>query len=291
MSDCRNCGRDAGKDAFACTWCAETAMTNLGHIAGLAHHLDGKRARRHSNWQNGIIGHAAQIPLPYDPRVSQVADPIRVALHGTVRIILDARSSVSVDDLDPESITSSALWIAKHCDWLRRQDVGPEELASFATHKMALEKLFDNPPDRMYVGRCNADIEGTPCRASLYVETDGKGKPNSQKATCPCCRTSHEIDDRREQLADGVADYRATIREISRLCVLIHPGMVSKTLLYEYIRGGLMLPQGTREERDSVGRMHTASTYRIGDVQGAIDKWQELRIQKRDTKRRACRVA
>jgi len=84
MTDCLRCGRAAGA-AFACATCTQNARADLLMVASLAGHLDGKRARRRSNWTTGHIGHTATLPLPYDPRVSQVADPILVALHGTAR--------------------------------------------------------------------------------------------------------------------------------------------------------------------------------------------------------------
>ena len=55
MTECRNCGRDAG-DGFACVTCAKTAANDLAQVADLARHLDAKRARLGSNWKSGTIG-------------------------------------------------------------------------------------------------------------------------------------------------------------------------------------------------------------------------------------------
>ena len=287
MSDCRRCGRTAG-DAFACTTCSETARADLATIADFALHLDDKRARLGSNWKDGTIGRAAEIPLPYDPRVSKVADPIRVALHGSVRIVIDAGAVILPLSDDIHDV---AEWLITRCDWLRRQDVGPEEFATFELCRSNIVTLFDRPPDRMYIGRCLADLEGTPCPESLYVETDDNGKPTKAHATCPRCAATHTVTDRREEIKAGVKDYLGTMREISRLCRLMYDDGVSMSMLYLYAERGLMDSQGWRMEHDSKGRYRSVSTYRIGDVEAAIKKWQAIQEARRAEKRKGCRVA
>ena len=285
MTDCRNCGRDAGRDAFACKTCSDTAKADLAHIAILAHHLDGKRARLGSNWKDGTIGRTAEIPLPYDPRVSKVADPIRIALHGSARIVIDAGAVVMPDS---DTITDVALWLITRCEWLRKQDVGPDEFAAFELCRSNIEALFDRPPDRLYIGRCQADLEGTPCPESLYVETDDNGRPTSAHATCPRCAKSHTVADRREEIKAGVKDYLGTMREISRLCRLMYDDGVSMSMLYLYAERGLMESQGWRMEHDSKGRYRSVSTYRIGDVEAAIKKWAAIQEARRAEKKPKC---
>ena len=281
MSDCRRCGRTAG-DAFACTTCSDTARADLTKIADFALHLDEKRARLGSNWKNGTVGRAAEIPLPYDPRVSKVADPIRIALHGTARIVIDAGAVILPVSDDLHDI---AQWLVTRCDWLRRQDVGPHEFSVFDVCRSNLELLFDRPPDRMYVGRCHGTIEGIPCTESLYIETDDQGKPTVGKVTCRRCSQSHDVKDRREEMKAGVKDYLGTMKEISRLCRLMYDEGVSMSMLYLYAERGLMESQGWRMEHDTQGRYRSVSTYRIGDVEAAIKKWQEIQDARRAEKK------
>ena len=288
MSDCRRCGRDAGRDAFACNYCADTARTDLTTIADFATHLDDKRARLGSNWQNGTIGRAAETPMPFDPRVSKVANPIRIALHGTAKIVIDAGAVVMPLSDD---IYDVAEWLVTRVDWLRRQECGPSEFATFDTCRSNLEQLFDRPPDRMYIGRCHGKIEDVPCAESLYVEIDDNGKPDKGTVKCPRCDQGHDVNSRREEIKAGVKDYLGTMREISRLCRLMYDDGVSMTMLYLYAERGLMESQGWRMERDAKGRNRSVSTYRIGDVEDAIKKWKAIQEERRHAGKKSKRVA
>ena len=287
MSDCQACGRDAG-DAFACMTCAESARTDLAQIADFALDLDDKRARLGSNWKNGTIGRAAEIPLPYDPRVSKVADPIRVALHGTASIVIGAGAVILPAS---DSIHDVAQWLITRCDWLRRQDVGPEEFATFEVCRSNIVALFDRPPDRTYIGRCHAEIEGGTCTESLYVESDDKGKPVKPNAICPRCEASCAVSSRQDEIKASVRDYLGTMKEISHLCRLMYDEGVSMSMLYQYASKGLMFSRGTRLECDSQGRHREVATYRIGDVESAIKAWREEQERRRTEKRGTRKVA
>jgi len=288
MSACRRCGRDAGLDAFACNYCADVARTDLTTIADFAKHLDDKRARIGSNWRPGTIGRAAEIPLPYDPRVSKIADPIRIALHGSAKIVIDAGAVILPLSDDIHDV---AEWLIGHCDWLRRQDVGPHEFNTFDTCRSNIMALFDRPPERMYIGHCHGMIEDVPCTEQLYVETDGHGKPTSGKVTCKRCKQGHDVSDRREEIKAGVKNYLGTMKEISHLCRLTHDENVSMSMLYTYVANGLIHSHGTRIECDSAGRHKAVPTYRIGDIDVAIEDWRQLLEQRRHAGKKSRRVA
>lgn len=288
MSDCRRCGRDAGLDAFACNHCADVARADLTTIADFANHLDDKRARIGSNWQNGTIGRAAETPMPFDPRVSKVADPIRVALHGTARIVIDAGAVILPLSDDIHDV---AEWLVTRCDWLRRQECGPTEFDTFDVCRSNIVALFDRPPERMYVGRCQAEVEGGNCTESLYVETDDHGKPSTEYTHCPKCDESYKISERQEEIKAGVKNYLGTMKEISHLCRLTHSENVSMSMLYTYVANGLIHPHGTRIECDSAGRHKSVPTYRIGDIDVAIEDWRQLREQRRHAGKKSQRVA
>jgi len=272
-TECRLCGRNAGKGAFACDTCTQTARTDLQTIAGLAGHLDGKRARRRSNWTTGTIGRSTATPLlPYDPRVSKVADPILVALHGTARIVGDATSSWPPDD----SLAGTARWLVHRCEWLRVREVGPEEFGSFETAKDALVALFDNPPTRLWMGRCGSVGPSGTCATALYVEADDEGKPDAASVTCPTCGAVHWVITRQKELAAGVADYLGTSAQISALCRHIHGADVSTAAIRGYAFRGTITAQGTRTVETSAGP-RDADLWRIGDVMDAAAATQAKR--------------
>lgn len=281
-AECRLCGRRAS-DSFCCATCATAARENLTRIADLAAHLDGKRARIRSNWTTGTIGRTAVLHLPYDPRVTVVAEPIRIGLHGTARIIGDTTNQASgptcqtcshpscarlrVSSWPPDdSLAGTARWLVSWCEWLRRRDVGPEEFASFEQAKNALVALFDNPPSRLYLGRCGPEKAG--CPASLYVEADEDNKPAAATVSCPLCLAVHQVGLRQDLLAAGVGDYLGTSAEISALCRHMLGDDVSPAMIRGYAHRGTIAAKGTRIVATRAGP-RTADLYQIGDVQRA----------------------
>jgi hypothetical protein len=52
-----------------------------------------------------------------------------------------------------------------------------------------------------------------------------------------------------------------------------------------------MESQGWRMEHDSKGRYKSVSTYRIGDVEDAIEKWRKIQEARRADKRGSRSVA
>jgi hypothetical protein len=257
------CGRSAG-DAFACATCAETARKDLTNIADLARFLDGKRARVTTNWKPGTIGRAAHIPLPYDPRVSWVADPILTSLRATAGLI----RATPYDD----TIPAIALWLIAHCEWLRRQEVGPEEFAMFDRASAGLFLLFDRPPDTHYIGPCGATSDLKVCTRDLYI---GEG---ITALLCPSCNALHQVSDRQEQLDESVANYLGTAKEISALCRHQFGDDVSTAMIRGYVRHGMIQTKGSRVDQTTTGD-RVSALFRIGDVREAVG------VLSRDVKR------
>ena len=123
------------------------------------------------------------------------------------------------------------------------------------------------------------------------METDGHGKPTSGKVTCKRCKQGHDVSDRREEIKAGVKNYLGTMKEISHLCRLTHDENVSMSMLYTYVANGLIHSHGTRIECDSAGRHKAVPTYRIGDIDVAIEDWRQLLEQRRHAGKKPRRVA
>lgn len=288
MTECRKCGRAAG-DAFACTTCAAAARRHLADIAYLARFADSKRARLGSNWSTGHTSPARVQPLPYDMRVSRVLDPAKVALHGTARIVLEECPEHIGDGSSPvaDSLASVADWLIQFADWLRTRDVAAEEFDTFERLAGDVSDLFDRPPVRLYVGKCGAAVQDEiTCLEPLYVETDERGAPSAAVVNCPRCKATHYVTERREQLAEAVAGYQATAKEISVLCRLTEGDGVSVRMIQTYATHGLLQPRGERLALDGLGRVHRTTTYRIGDVRPAIEAWKGLLERRKRSKRK-----
>lgn len=288
MSDCLKCGR-AVSDAYCCQICADSARKHLAHIADLTRYADEKRARIGSCHPSDTGGRTAEVPLPFDPRVSKVLNPIKIALHGTARVVLELAPEDVGDDTSPnaESLPSVADWLIQFTDWLRHQDFGAEEFDTFERASGNVLRLFDRPPDKLYVGQCRAeDDEGKLCPEMLYVEVNGRGEAESAVINCPRCKTQHDVGQRREQLWEALENYLATTKEISRMCRRLIDGDVSVRMLQIYAKHGFLIQQGERVEFDSMGRRRKVATYRIGDVKPAVDLWVDYLTEQRTKKRK-----
>lgn len=277
-TNCELCDRPA-PNAFACKTCAETARQHLTDIADLAIYLDGKRARTGTNWKFGTIGRAATAPLPYDPRVSWVADPINQALRHTISLF---RAKPFED-----TIPAIALWLIAGCDWLRSTPNGPEEFMMFERARTGLFLLFDRPPDTHYIGPCGTTTDTKRCEQDLYIEQ------GLTALLCPNCSTLHQVSDRQEELAASVANYLGTSKEISALCRHQFGDDVSPAMIRGYHHRGTIAIKGTRMV-DTPAGVREADLYRIGDVMAAAANTREREATRRavtSEQRRLARVA
>ncbi len=266
---CHVCTRPC-PDGYVCHDCTEQARADLAGIALFAQACEDKRARRKTNHPTERTSPSADTPLPYDPRVTAVLDPIITAMSGTLHIITEGRKiTTSVDVFD---LPSACAFVTGHLSWLRTIPEGPEEVTSFDTAHANLEELFDRPPDQLYLGECGAaeNEHGWPCTHILYVENKS---PLPSYVRCEVCGVQTEVDGRRDYFRTQVAAYQATMRELVTLAPLLLDGAGSKRTLHEWTRRGLLRPVGTRLERNLRAEWRQVATYRIGDLTVAAAQW------------------
>lgn len=267
--ECPFCDRPTG-DAFVCQHCVGTAGRDLRTIAYLARGLDEKRARRSAITMDGGSA-AAETPLPFDSRVTRVADPILWAIQGTCRIVIEGRPGVALPTyLTGQSIGGMALWLTQHLRWLAGREEGPDEFDSIRNWRANLETLLDGPPDQLYIGTCSAGE----CTEAVYVEAKN-GKPDDY-AKCRRCSTQHEVAPRREVLREGLADYQATMREVLSLRHLLGVS-AGRSTLYMLAETGRLEKVGKRLERNSRGEWRKVDTFRLGSVAGVVNDWATRR--------------
>jgi hypothetical protein len=282
---CPLCSRKLSADRYVCRECERTARSNLYTIAAFAGWCDSKRARMGSAWSVGGGSRAAEQPVPFDPRVTKVIQPIHNDLTGWARIVWD-EAPIGADEQSPGLDTSSvAKWLVTHCAWMSTTRHADTAFPSFESAKVNLENLFDRPPEKVYLGRCNADTEFGPCPESLYKDVDDA----SGTIACPRCGRDTDVADRREELGEGVENYLGTARELSRLLRLVlGEQATSAKTLWAYAKHGLIQSHGVRFEYDTLGRRREVPTYRVGDVREAariLDADEEQRKSFRKTMR------
>lgn len=270
MNDCPRCSRPAG-DGFVCSTCATEASRHLLDIAELAKHFDDKRARSGSNWNTDGGGRAAEKPLPFDPRVTRTAAPIHKGLVNLAMLVVNDRAGVDPGNLTAASDSSSiAAWLATQTSWLRLQHYADGQINFIDRSHASITRLFDNPPEALYIGPC-----GTPtCMQSLYAQ------PGAETAKCVVCSAEVTVSERRDQLKESMRGYLGTAVEIVRLCRRVYALDLTSAVIRGYVRRGRLVAAGVTKEMTMQGAWREASTFRIGEVLDLLDKADDQEIKR-----------
>ncbi len=283
-----DCGKIAG-DAYVCKDCGAEARKHLRTIAELSAHADDKRARVSAIDYSRGPARPRETPLPFDPRVTKVMTPIVSGLQGTHNIVCEGRGwHLAV--ARPAGVSEVCRWLVAHVDWLRTTPEGPEELAFIEAAASNLTRLFDRPPDRLYLGRCEAvtatddDGKETTCEAHVYVEHTKSLAPETR---CGRCGATINVHERRDEFQEAVKGYQATMRELVTLAPMFLESGVSRRTLHEWSRRGLLQQKGQRLELDKEGRRRKVPTYRIGELGEARAAWDRILEERRGQRQRA----
>lgn len=277
---------DCGKpcpDGYVCHDCTTTAETNLRTIAELLPHTDTKRARVTAiDYRTRGTSRRTDNPIPYDPRVTRVTQPITNGLLGTYHIVIEGIGAhVAPPTTNPAAI---ATWLINHLDWLRTTPEGEAEINFISRAATNLERLFDRPPAQLYLGACGTtQDDGTTCPEHVYVEHK---RPLPAYAMCRRCRTQVPVDDRRAYFAQQVRLYQATMRELESLAPLFLEEGVSRRTLKEWSRHGLLRPVGERLQQNVAGEWRRVPTYAVGHLDDARRAWEDRKDRARTRRAR-----
>jgi hypothetical protein len=279
---CQRCGGDAG-DLTACKRCATGARAQLEVIADLARFADEKRARVGSNWRVGTIGRTPDHPLPFDPRVSRRLGPITDSLNRLALRVMTDDEDVTDAPTRAGSLPAVATWLVAQVATIRTWSDAPAVFDRIDSEARAVTRLFDRPPDKVYLGACGADTAAGPCVQDLYLE---RGTAPAV-VVCPRCREVHDVDERREDLRAGVDDYLGTAKEISHLCRATLGEDVSTNMIRYYARVGMIREHGQRRELTKDNQQRAATLYRIGEVREAVEVMRVDPAERKKARREA----
>lgn len=261
-------------NAYLCPTCLTTARTQLRTIADLSRYADDKRARFGSTWRHGTIGRSPETPLPYDPRITPVMRDVARALTAAVKHVHE-HGRVTVTIIDTPA--AHASWLGSHLTHFATHPAGPQLLDRIRAAHDRLVSVFDRPPEKIYVGRCNDDD----CTESLYADRDH----TATVVACTRCATEHPITQRRDELKAGVVEYLGTVRETSRLLRETFGDDVSERTIRGLRDHGLLVERGHRLELDSKGRQRDVMTFRIGDVMDAVESMRRDKDTRKGVRR------
>lgn len=257
---CPECGKPTRGDTFVCHACTDHAKAQLLSIASLLPGADDKRARRGSNWRVGTVGRAPDKPLPFDPRVTDVIAPFIKWLTVTARIIEQHTNTTP-----PPTPIHLVLWVRQHAEWVAGQEWAQDLTTGVSQAHKKFEQVFDIPPDRFAIGKCNAEREDdSVCQEFLSAPA------REGFLRCPKCGTQHDVTARRKELLAAAGDLHVTVAEAVKLIRL--SGMnVDKRMLWAVIRLTPVPEGGTRVQVDIKGRRQRMSVYPLGAIQEALE--------------------
>lgn len=282
-----SCGKPTPPDSYICPDCIDTARKDIHVIAGLLPLSPAKRARIGAiDYRKIGTPGPAETPLPFDPRVSRVTEPIVTGLLGTYHIVIEGKGT-HLALPGRVGAVAVARWLVDHVEWLATKPEGAEELAFLEESRTKLERLFDRPPETLYLGQCSAvldDETGATCTEHVYVENKRPLPPHAQ-----CRRCGHAVDvrERQDVFAEQVKMYQATMRELVTLAPLFLIGEgVSQRTIKEWTRHGMLRPVGQRVEQNVRGEWRKVPTYAIGHLSAARDEWEAAKERRRNSDRR-----
>lgn len=293
--DCLIC--TAKTDAFACKDCAETARSHLVSMAELLepNALDQRRAGVRAISYSGVGGRSGgEKPLPFNPRVAEAENLAHGTLFEVARQLVEDESSLYESLPRASSTAVLAAWLSRQVmEHLRFMPDCDDYFSDIADKHRAVVRLWDNPPDEMFIGSCGAliEVEGgvdVTCTEAVYAE---RGRASVK---CRRCRSEHDVAARYGELLARCTDHLATLKEIAALLAPIHGERVRLRKLNYYVDRGRLKAKGDRPEWMSNGSIRSVSVYRIGDISAIVAadiKAEEEAATKRAEKRRKARTA
>lgn len=278
-ANCPRCDRQQAPDAFICKHCGDTIRAQLLNIAQLITGADEKRARVGSAWRHGTIGRSNERPLPYDPRVTDTIQPFTRWLAGWAKVIGEQRSATP-----PTSDMSTILWVREFVQWATMQEWAEDLAVGVERAHRRITALFDIPPDREAIGACGAvlDDDGNTCKEILAAV---KGDSTH---TCPKCKTTHDVKERRDHLLERSKELSVTVAEAVSLLRTTGEREATPRLVRAVIRFVPIQSTGQRTEVDRNGRRRPpVDTYPLGAIRDGMDIYKNDPAARKRIKREA----
>jgi hypothetical protein len=260
---CR-CGRPT-QDQFVCDDCTNTLAVALGEIPWLEQELETTTTRTRG------VDYRTKGGTPSTERPSPVAwsaSDARTNLHGFLTAWVrychehDIRNSSPQRGLPAENLTAMSKWLLWRVDGLALDTHGPAAVEQITAAVNKGKRLIDNPPEKMYAGRCGYETPDATCPNELYVKIGAK------IVRCTTCGTEWDVPERRTWLLAEAEEVLATAVEISRAVSWLGTEPLNAATVRKWASRGRLPAHG----HDRTGR----PLYRVGDaidlLSGAVTK-------------------
>jgi hypothetical protein len=202
-TDCVQChAAQPTADRLLCTACTAHLHTWLVELAGHASDLEtvvvaSLTSRR---GERVMVRGSSEAPQQWNENASTALEELRLDLWALVRELVDEGAIYN----GVEKCSAMAAWLAKRAE---RIALGPAALENYdIVHHRHGEtvRAVDIPPNRVWLGRCDAVVDGAVCGQDVRAET------GQRHVRCPGCMTVLNVAEFRVRVLDVAADEQLT---------------------------------------------------------------------------------
>lgn len=198
------CGRPAKDVLLLCATCLWGLECDLGDVGAVIEAANETMARLSASVS--IDGsRSAERPLPIHAGVYEAKLTLETQLVGWVRDLAERHGEE--DNLPRDDMGSIAAWLLSRVYRIATHPAAEDIHAEITASVEKLRRFIDLPPDREFVGVCNANG----CPGWLYVAA------GASNVTCRECGTRHDADESWQRVMDVLEGRLMTTREIAGL--------------------------------------------------------------------------
>lgn len=274
MTLCQVASCDRPSDGwFVCRTCGEAFGTLLAEMPWMLEQLD-LVVSRQTRYTTQSSGKAAETPLMFNAKASDVRGRILTELDTAVRLVADA------NEWEPDHVdgATAAYWLDHRISALRLHAIGGEIINSIKSWYSMGMVLIDRPVPRQYLGDCINEQDDETCPGRIY----GHGRP---EARCDTCGMVYQADELRDRLLAALHDRNCTASEIARLSTYLGLPLdrerVRKVINQWHKRGQIVSknPRAIEEAKAALARGETVPQpdpeFRFGDALGLLQRHVE----------------
>lgn len=247
-SFCSTCADGMRADLVTADWLSRPQVPRGGLFVTLSE-IDVTVVRQAKTSQS-VGGRSTETPMVWHDKASEAGRHLHAVLVSWARLVVEERPAGSPDDV------GLPLWLVGQVEWLRHHPAGVEAVTEVSGAVTAVLRIIDRPPERRWLGLCEAPTELGLCEAVI------EALPEDHAVTCRGCGHVHDVDERVSRMLAAVDDQLWHASMMARQLSWMLGEAVKPELLRKWAERKRLLPHGL----DGSGR----PLYRVGDVRDLL---------------------
>lgn len=285
MTICQQC--DAKSTLFLCNACTGELRDMFYDLPRLAAHLAEAATGQTRLGEPTRRTKSDEQPMRVNLRASDLVDNVNRTLVRWVQEITDQRGVTYrairihppgyVGYLEPGDMVSEygsdtaklAFWLGQHTDSIAGDEAAGDCFREIRDHMTRILATINRPVPPRFCGPCPAshpDDDRKRCSTALMAKRD------AIEVVCPCCETTHNVDDLMRRLLAEVDHFRLTRKEVLLIMATLGDKLSDRTFRH-WRKLGIVKPCGYRrpDGRDAFNRHgdDDEPLYRLSEVRRA----------------------